>query len=105
LFCGAIILEGPIALLINCVELYARLSSFDAHFEPYTKDTLQSILSLFLSCADMRNKSVRAVISDDDKSRKLKIGTTMSNALVTFSVLLKSITVNISVAPITYGIY
>lgn len=84
LLAGSIFVEGKEILLINCVELYNRKPTIDAHHERFSSSFMISSLPI------VRNKyrKINATMKIEEKSRKLVIGTLVFNALVTSSIRL-----------------
>jgi hypothetical protein len=84
LLAGAILVDGRQILLINCIELYNRKPSMDAHYERFGTKFMDD------STPDFTNKyeGINVVSKIEDRSRKLIIGTMVFNALVTSSLRL-----------------
>ncbi|KAG1445982.1 hypothetical protein G6F56_009725 [Rhizopus delemar] len=87
LFAGAILMDQASALLINAVEPYGRLKATDAHYEH--RLSVSHDQSSFPT-EETEYGWIKFVSVIEDNVRKLKIGTLVSNLLVTSSVRLDS---------------
>ncbi|KAG1079463.1 hypothetical protein G6F42_023754 [Rhizopus arrhizus] len=87
LFAGAILMDQASALLINAVEPYGRLKATDAHYE--RRLSVSHDQSSFPT-EETEYGWIKFVSVIEDNVKKLKIGTLVSNLLVTSSVRLDS---------------
>ncbi|KAI7859232.1 hypothetical protein BDC45DRAFT_432689, partial [Circinella umbellata] len=83
IFAGAILVNESGALLINCTEPYGRSKGVDAHFERRVATKLHN--SSFPKKATNYGW-ITTITTNEDNTTKLKIGTTVSNLLVTSSI-------------------
>ncbi|KAI9595880.1 hypothetical protein BDF19DRAFT_413340 [Syncephalis fuscata] len=81
---GAILMEGTTAILVNCLEVYGRTPSVDAHHERFLTGKSSRMTSHPPN--DSLYPGVHATIQYEDNSRRLVIGTNAMNALVTSSI-------------------
>lgn len=81
LLAGSLIVTDTKAILVNCIEIYSRLPSLEAHTEKDIANMTNSVPTVFSQYPDLS-----IVKLENDSSAKLVIGTNMSNFLVTSSV-------------------
>ncbi|KAI9480412.1 MAG: hypothetical protein EXX96DRAFT_463859, partial [Benjaminiella poitrasii] len=82
LFAGAILMDQALTLFINTVEPYGRLKATDSHYECRLSENRDQ------SSFPTEYRWNRAVSVTEDNVRKLKIGTLVSNLLITSSMRL-----------------
>ncbi|KAI7894979.1 uncharacterized protein EV154DRAFT_477757 [Mucor mucedo] len=94
IFAGAILVNKTSALLLNCIESYGRSKTVDAHHERR--------IGTAMNTSSFPKKQpnygwINIITTHEDGATKLKIGTTVSNLLVTSSIRIdkNSITKNI----------
>ncbi|KAI9267426.1 hypothetical protein BY458DRAFT_540250 [Sporodiniella umbellata] len=78
IFAGSILLSGPTALLVNCIESYGRSKAVDSHHERRTGSTTQQY-----SFPKTQSKygDIVVCLTQDDNTTKLKIGASRFNLL------------------------
>lgn len=81
LLAGSIIVTQREAILVNCLEVYSRIRSLDAHIEKEAPNLANSIPNVYSQYTDLT-----IVKLQNDNSAKLIIGTQISNLLVTSSI-------------------
>lgn len=94
IFAGAILVNKTSALLLNSIESYGRSKSVDAHYERKIGTAMNT------SSFPKRQPNygwINVITTHEDGATKLKIGTTVSNLLVTSSIRIdqNSVTKNI----------
>jgi hypothetical protein len=85
LMAGALLVEGKQIIIINCIEVYARLPTLDRHFERFSSSTNPDSSIPTIS---NKYKGLNVTILNNHNSRKLTIGTFVFNGLVTSSLRL-----------------
>lgn len=96
LLAGSIIITQKQAILVNCLEVYSRIPSFDVHAEKQSPNLINSIPNIFSQRNDLS-----IVKLQNDNSSKLVIGTQISNFLVTSSVRIDESSILPELGPIT----
>lgn len=83
LFAGSILVEKARCLMVLCIEPYGRLKSVEAHHERYYA---RSPAISSLPSVGGRYENLCVVNSSEDYGSKIKIGTMVSDVLVTASI-------------------
>lgn len=97
IFAGAILVNQSAALLINCTESYGRSKTVDAHHE-------RRVGAMMHKTSFPKKTTnygwITTTITHEDNRTKLKIGTTVSNLLVTSSIRVDKYSITKSIVEI-----